>query len=67
MTDKATWRAYLPLQPELGVPSLYVATHIDTTREPLDDEDYALIRQVWQAYRQKQLVATTGAPPSQEA
>jgi hypothetical protein len=52
ITDKAAWREYLMLQPELGVPSLYYATHIDNTREPLTEEDYALVREVWQKARQ---------------
>lgn len=47
ITDKDAWRRYLPLQPELGVPSLYYATHIDFTGEPLTEDDYDLIRQVW--------------------
>ncbi len=47
ITDKATWRAYIQLQPELGVPSLYFATHIDSTGEALTPEDYALLREVW--------------------
>lgn len=47
ITDKDAWRRYLPLQPELGVPSLYYATHIDFTGEPLTPDDYDLIRQVW--------------------
>lgn len=51
ITDKAAWRAYLQLQPALGVPSLYYATHIDSTREPLEPEDYALIREVWARYQ----------------
>jgi hypothetical protein len=49
--DRATWREYLRLQPQLGVPSLYYASHIDTTREPLEAEDYESIRQVWEQYR----------------
>ncbi len=49
--DRASWRDYTHLQPELGVPSLYYATHIDTTREALTAEDYALIREVWAKYR----------------
>lgn len=49
ITDKATWRRYMEIQAGLGVPSLYYATHIDSTREPLDEADYALIRQVWAA------------------
>jgi len=51
MPDKAAWRAYLRLQPELGVPSLYYATHIDSTGEALDAEDYRLIREAWVQYR----------------
>jgi hypothetical protein len=47
ITDKTTWQAYLRIQPELGIPSLYFATHIDFTQEALTPEDYALIRQVW--------------------
>jgi hypothetical protein len=47
MPDKASWRNYLYLQSELGVPSLYYASHIDATGEALDAEDYALIRKIW--------------------
>ena len=49
--DKATWRRYVTLQPELGVPSLYFATHIDATQEPLDEDDYRLVREVWARHR----------------
>ena len=54
ITDKSTWRAYLQIQPELGVPSLYFATHVDATQEPLEPEDYQLIRDVWTRFRDKQ-------------
>ena len=47
MPNKAAWRAYMRLQSDLGVPSLYFATHIDATGEALDSEDYRLIREVW--------------------
>jgi hypothetical protein len=50
MPNKAAWRAYTRLQPELGVPSLYYVTHIDSTGEPLEAEDYALIREAWAQY-----------------
>lgn len=53
ITDRAAWRDYVRLQPELGVPSLYYASHIDSTREPLTEDDYALIRAAWQQYRNK--------------
>lgn len=51
ITDRATWRAYVALQPELGVPSLYYATHLDATGEPLTDDDYRLIREGWAHWR----------------
>lgn len=51
ITDKASWREYTRLQPQLGVPSLYYASHIDSTREPLDADDYRLIREMWETYR----------------
>ena len=51
--DKAAWRAYTSLQPELGVPSLYYASHIDSTGESLEEEDYALVRDMWAEYRAK--------------
>jgi hypothetical protein len=52
ITNKADWRTYTALQPDLGVPSLYYASHIDSTREPLDADDYALLRTHWARYRQ---------------
>jgi hypothetical protein len=54
MPDRASWRAYTSLQPELGVPSLYYVTHIDSTGEALDADDYRLIRESWARYREKQ-------------
>lgn len=49
--DRATWRAYVQRQPEIGVPSLYFNSHIDITGETLEAEDYALIRESWARYR----------------
>ena len=40
----ATWREYLDAKRELGVPSLYYATHLDLTGEALDEDDYAALR-----------------------
>ncbi len=54
ITDRASWREYVRLQPELGVPSLYYATHIDSTGEELRPEDYQLVREVWASYREQQ-------------
>ena len=45
--DKATWREYLDLKPDLGVPALYYTTDVGLAHEPLDEDDYAAIRRVW--------------------
>ncbi len=50
MTDRKSWRAYLELQPRLGVPALYFATHLDNTREPLEEEDVQRLIEVWKTY-----------------
>jgi hypothetical protein len=55
--NRKTWREYLKLQPDLGVPSLYYATHIDATKEPLEEEDYRLIREAWDLHRKRCEVA----------
>jgi hypothetical protein len=47
----AAWREYLEIKPELGVPSLYYATHIDQTGEELGQEDYQLLRSVWDRWQ----------------
>lgn len=54
MPNKEAWRAYVEIQADLGVPSLYLATHVDATQEPLEAADYQLIRDVWQRYERKQ-------------
>ncbi|HET7769040.1 MAG TPA: hypothetical protein VFN74_09700, partial [Chloroflexota bacterium] len=52
MPSKAAWREYVRVQPELGVPSLYFATHVDSG-EALQDEDYAAVRACWEAWRRR--------------
>jgi hypothetical protein len=47
MPDKAQWREYVDVQPQLGVPSLYFATHVGERGEPLTADDYAAIRASW--------------------
>ena len=43
----AAWREYTEAQPTLGVPSLYYASHLDTTGEALTPADFALLRRTW--------------------
>lgn len=49
MPDRATWRRYLEVQGQLGVPSLYYATHVDLTHESFEEGDYAAIAEAWKA------------------
>ncbi|HEV2123840.1 MAG TPA: hypothetical protein VGW38_13835, partial [Chloroflexota bacterium] len=50
MPNRATWRDYIAIQNELGIPSLYFVTHVDSG-EQLEEEDYALLRAVWDQSR----------------
>lgn len=50
--DRRLWGEYVAAQPEIGIPSLYYATGIDLSGEPLQPEDYALVRQAWGRWRQ---------------
>ena len=52
MVDKARWRAYIQLQPQLGIPDTYYASAIANSQEQFDERDYALLRQVWAQYRE---------------
>jgi hypothetical protein len=45
--DKSSWRDYLAVKRSIGVPSLYYASHIDSTGEALEDDDYAAIARVF--------------------
>jgi hypothetical protein len=47
MPSLSALREYVAVQPTLGVPSLYYASHLDTTGEELADADFALIRRAW--------------------
>lgn len=54
LASRAAFHAYLPLQLELGVPSLYYSSHMDSTGEPLIAEDYQIVRDAWARYRTRQ-------------
>ncbi|MFD7922213.1 hypothetical protein ACFV3R_23685 [Streptomyces sp. NPDC059740] len=49
--DREQWRDYLAAKGQLGVPALYVTTHLDRTGEPLEEEDYAALRTLWSRWR----------------
>jgi hypothetical protein len=51
--NKREWRVFLERKPELGVPSLYYATHLDCTGEELDEDDYAALRRMWSAWKDR--------------
>lgn len=50
MPSREAWREYLAVKHELGVPSLYYATHIDSTGEALDAADYKALRDAWKRW-----------------
>jgi hypothetical protein len=47
MPDRRSLLGYLGLQPSLGVPALYYATHLDASGEPLRAADYEAVRAAW--------------------
>ncbi|AXK31658.1 hypothetical protein DVA86_02345 [Streptomyces armeniacus] len=49
--DREQWRGYAAAKTELGIPALYVATHLDRTGEPLEERDYAALREQWARWR----------------
>ena len=51
MQDKATWLDYLSATPNRGIPALYFASHINSTGEAINEDDYDLLRGVWAEYR----------------
>jgi hypothetical protein len=51
LPNRAEWAAYLRVQPSLGVPALYYATHVDLSGEELRAEDLAEVARVWTEYR----------------
>jgi hypothetical protein len=52
MPGRAAWREYVRAQNDLGIPSLYFATDLDSM-EPMEDSDYAMLREVWAEARAK--------------
>lgn len=52
MINKSRWRDYIALQPKLGIPDTYYATHIAASGEAFGEAEYDLLRQVFAKYRQ---------------
>jgi hypothetical protein len=65
--DLDTWRRYLAIKAELGVPALYYATGLDLSGEDFDDADYRAIASVWAAYRERGGLSAPIRPPSRPA
>ncbi|WP_158890934.1 hypothetical protein [Amycolatopsis anabasis] len=61
LPDRATWAEYLRVQPDLGVPALYYATHIDHSGEPLRPADLAEVASTWRSYRATHDLPTPGS------
>lgn len=45
--DHTEWLEYMRMQPSLGVPSLYFLTGVDGTMEPITDEDWDILSDIW--------------------
>ncbi|MFZ3555570.1 hypothetical protein [Streptomyces sp. BH055] len=61
--DREQWRAYTAMKDELGVPALYLSTHVDRTGEPLEDIDYAALRTMWARWRARDQHGSGAAGP----
>ncbi|THF85470.1 hypothetical protein E7T09_16030 [Deinococcus sp. KSM4-11] len=66
MPNIAAWREYVALQPDLGVPSLYFATHVDGDGAALTDADAALVQRTWQRWDEQRRVNPLVMPPGLE-
>ena len=51
MLNKASWRQYIQLQPQLGIPDTYYLWAIAASQELLGPEEIDLLKQTWSAYR----------------
>ncbi|MEI8340854.1 MAG: hypothetical protein WCH43_04855, partial [Verrucomicrobiota bacterium] len=50
MPSLSAWREYAKFQPQIGNPCTYYTTGIETTRERFTDEDFKMLKQVWEDY-----------------
>lgn len=53
MYNRDRWRAYIRLQPQLGIPDTYYVSAIANSLESFEESDYTLLRQVWNDYREQ--------------
>lgn len=51
MANRAAWLEYMRVQADLGIPALYFVSHFDFSKEPMLEEDFALVREVWERHR----------------
>jgi hypothetical protein len=51
--DLATWREFLDVKLDFGVPALYYNSHVDATGEAFEQQDYEALRRVWAAWRER--------------
>lgn len=51
--DLATWRAYLDVKLDLGVPALYYVSHVDSTGEAFAQDDYEALQHAWSRWRER--------------
>jgi hypothetical protein len=49
----ATWRAFLDVKLDFGVPALYYNSHVDATGEAFEHQDYDALRRAWASWRER--------------
>ncbi|MGA0368085.1 MAG: hypothetical protein ACO3N7_01385 [Kiritimatiellia bacterium] len=50
MPSLEAWREYAKFQPRIGNPCTYYSTGIETTRETFTEEDFSMLKSVWDEY-----------------
>lgn len=53
MPSLEAWREYAVYQPQIGNPCTYYVTGIETTKERFIEDDYVMLRKVWEEYNTK--------------
>lgn len=48
--SRKSWLDYMQVQPSMGVPSLYYATHIDASGEAIREKDWEIVSEIWHEY-----------------
>ena len=48
--SRRSWLEYMKIQPQVGIPSLYYVSRIDSSLEEIKEEDWKTVASVWKEY-----------------